>query len=564
MVKTVIAIYPGRFQPMGRHHNDAFKWLENKFGADKTYIATSDKVDPPKSPLNFNEKRAVANKYGITNQLVQVKNPYKAEEITSKYDPKTTAVVFMVGQKDMQEDPRFRIGKKKDDSDSYFQKYVSGKEMKPYTEHGYLIVAPHVSYTIDGVGEMSGTNIRKALSNPKSTPKQFKDIFGWYDSDIEAMLKKKFATSMKEVKPIYEIIEERAVLFTLIRTLLVEGGAAGHMAHPFDIPSVKTGKDLVNVFNETANFLSKNPVPVKIDGINASIRLANIGKKKQFVLDRGSNKPLDVKGITKNDLEDRFGPGHGMITTGAKVLDIFNKALPVIQPELKKLGMLDDPNRMLNIEYVEGKSNVQEYESNFLAIHNMLEIKNVTPTRRATSEVSYDKKAMNDLIKKVGPVAKKSGFEVLGEIPAKLNRKPNFGSELSKSHTVNIDGKNKETKSLQKWLDQAQNTKGLKLKLKDGKTVDALSKQVFVYVKDGKPISELVANPKEAKLAIDSYVIYMATMVLGDKILEAMSSPLGDVKDQEGIVVRDPKVYDRPYKITGSFILRGLQTSFGK
>jgi hypothetical protein len=198
MVKNVIAIYPGRFQPMGRHHYDAFQWLEKKFGADKTYIATSDKVDPPKSPLNFSEKRAVANKYGITNQLVQVKNPYKAEEITSKFDPETTAVVFMVGDKDMQEDARFKIGKKKDGGDSYFQKYEPNKELKPYTEHGYLIVAPHVSYDIEGIGEMSGTNIRKALSDPKSTPKQFKDIFGWYDSDIESMLKKKFATSMKE------------------------------------------------------------------------------------------------------------------------------------------------------------------------------------------------------------------------------------------------------------------------------------------------------------------------------------------------------------------------------
>jgi hypothetical protein len=51
-------------------------------------------------------------------------------------------------------------------------------------------------------------------------------------------------------------------------------------------------------------------------------------------------------------------------------------------------------------------------------------------------------------------------------------------------------------------------------------------------------------------------------MLLGDNVLESMSSPLGDVKDQEGVVVRDPKVYDKPYKITGSFILRGLQTAF--
>jgi hypothetical protein len=122
----------------------------------------------------------------------------------------------------------------------------------------------------------------------------------------------------------------------------------------------------------------------------------------------------------------------------------------------------------------------------------------------------------------------------------------------------------KETKSLNDWLNDAKNTKGEKLKLKDGKTVDALSKQVFLWIKKGKPVDELVADMKDTKLAIDSFVIYNATMHLGDVILNSMTSPIGDVKDQEGIVVRDKAVYDKPYKITGSFIVKGLETSFGK
>jgi hypothetical protein len=168
------------------------------------------------------------------------------------------------------------------------------------------------------------------------------------------------------------------------------------------------------------------------------------------------------------------------------------------------------------------------------------------------------------MIKKLDSIAKKYEFEVMGEIPAKLDKKPNFGSELSKSHSIVISKGKKETKSLQQWLDKAKNTKGIKLKLKDGKTVDALSKQVFLYIRNGNPIDELVSDLKDIQIAIDSYVIYEATMVLGDKILESMESPLGNVKDQEGIVVRDPKVYDKPYKITGSFIIGGLQTSFSK
>ena len=564
MIKTIIAIYPGRFQPFGRHHAESFKWLESKFGKGKTFIATSDVVTAPKSPLNFKEKKEIISKYGYGSSLVQVKNPYQAQEITQKFDPKTTAVVFMVGEKDMKEDPRFKIGKKKDGGDSYFQAYKPGMQMQGYMDHGYLIVAPHTSFKITGFGEMSGTTIRQALSS-KSTPEQYKklftDIFGWYDPKIAEMLKKKFSqSSLKESSS----FEKSIILEYIVYNLLNEGGAAGHMAHPFDIPWVKTGKDLIDVFNKTAVSLTKKPVPVKIDGINASIRLGKIDGKVQFAMDRGSNKPLDVKGVTSKDLTDRFGEGHGMIKIGGKVLEIFNKALPSIKGELAQLGMLKNPNILFNIEYVEGKSNVQEYESNFLAIHNLLQIDRVSPTKRVTKEISYDKKALQSLIEKMTPIAKKYGFEVMGEIPAKLKGKPNFSSALSKSYTVVLSKGKKETKSLNDWLSKAKNTKGVKLKLKDGKTVDALSKQVFMWIMDGKPVDQLVADMKDAQIAIDSFVIYNATMHLGDVILDNMTSPLGDVKDQEGIVVRDKAVYDKPYKITGSFIVRGLQTSFGK
>ena len=54
------------------------------------------------------------------------------------------------------------------------------------------------------------------------------------------------------------------------KQFLLEGGVAGHMAHPFDLPSVHSGKDLINVFNKLANSLAKTPSVVKIDGVNAS------------------------------------------------------------------------------------------------------------------------------------------------------------------------------------------------------------------------------------------------------------------------------------------------------
>ena len=54
-IKNIVAIYPGRFQPMGKHHAETYKWLKSKF--KDAHVVTSDKVDLPKSPFSFNEKR---------------------------------------------------------------------------------------------------------------------------------------------------------------------------------------------------------------------------------------------------------------------------------------------------------------------------------------------------------------------------------------------------------------------------------------------------------------------------------------------------------------------------
>lgn len=166
-ITTIVAIYPGRFQPMGKHHAQAFKWLKSKF--KNAYVGTSDKVQLPKSPFSFNEKKKIINSYGIKN-IVKVKNPYKAEEILKKYDPETTAAVFMVGEKDQQ-----RLGGK------FFRPW-KGKAEVGYKQGAYTIIAPHVSLKVPGYGEMSGTAIRTALGANNITDgdraRLFKHIFG--------------------------------------------------------------------------------------------------------------------------------------------------------------------------------------------------------------------------------------------------------------------------------------------------------------------------------------------------------------------------------------------------
>lgn len=186
MEKTV-AIYPGRFQPFGPHHYEAYKLLANKFGVEDTYIATSDKTDPERSPFTFEEKKQIAMSYGIPgDKIVQVKSPYQPKEVLDLYQEDTPAI-FLLGEKDA---TRLQTGKmKKDGTPGYFAEYNPNMgELEGWPNRGYVIIAPNISKNIPGVGEMSGTNIRQAIRS--GIP--MGDIFGDLDVRTLNMIQKKF------------------------------------------------------------------------------------------------------------------------------------------------------------------------------------------------------------------------------------------------------------------------------------------------------------------------------------------------------------------------------------
>ena len=360
----------------------------------------------------------------------------------------------------------------------------------------------------------------------------------------------------------------------IIEEIINEGGAAGHMAHPFDLPNVTTGKDLIKSFEVAADSLKKEPGAVKIDGVNASIRLLNNAGKREFAMDRGSKKALDLRGVTKADLEDRFGPGHGMIKAGGNVLDIFNAALPSTEEELNALGLLNDPNVMFNMEYVSGKSNVQDYGKNFLAIHGLLSIESKEVqgarkmlTKRITTEKNFDQADMDEYLKKLEPFAKKRGFEIFGSVPTTFTKEPDFKAALGTNYTIDF-AEGDKTKSLVQWLNDVSNipkTDRLKMNVNGTvKDVGALSKQVYFAVFGGENVDDLFDNEQDIQKAVQGATTYLATEKLGDAILDVLDSPMGSVNDHEGVVIRDPKVSPKPYKITGKFITGGVSSDFQK
>jgi len=169
----IIAVYAGRFHPFHHGHAEVFRDLASKFGINNTYITTSGKVEPNKSPFSFAEKEAMMLAAGVpAGHVVEETVPYAPVKLPQQLglDPSKDIMVFGVGAKDMADDPRFAFTPLKDGTPSYFQKYT-GKNMSPFSNaknpdgtragHGYVIPVPDVQFNIAGNKINSASQIRE-------------------------------------------------------------------------------------------------------------------------------------------------------------------------------------------------------------------------------------------------------------------------------------------------------------------------------------------------------------------------------------------------------------------
>lgn len=344
----IIAIYPGRFQPFSPHHYEVYKWLSNQFGVNNTFIATSNKVDGVKSPLNFKEKLEVIKQYNIPEKMVaMVKNPYNPIEIAKKFNEEDTAMIVTFGEKD-----EGRINyTKKDGTPGYYQPYNSSNSLQPFIKHGYIIVAPNINIDVPGYGQISGTVMRKFI--PTASPTEFKKVMGWFDQDLYNILISKFGGRVKELN----------------ESLLIEGGAAGRLSHIID--------DIELTFNDMKKIIElslkgqlnvEGDVTEKTDGINIAVTY------KDGEVKAARNKSTIKNPMTKQEVAEKFA-GRGVIT------DAFVFAMEDLETALKKIGedklqdIFKDGKVFANLEIIYNKSEMTlSYgDENFLQIHNLIE-----------------------------------------------------------------------------------------------------------------------------------------------------------------------------------------------
>lgn len=204
VANNVVVVYGGRFHLFTKGHKAVYDHLVDQFGADKVFITTSNKITPPKSPFSFAEKRKMMMAVGIPSKhIIEEPSPYQPANLLRHFASDDTAVIFAVGEKDMDQQPRFQPGYKKNGEPTYYQNMVNRNEMVSYTEHGYLYIVPNIEE--DG-RVISATDARDKFKaafkdqNVREVHSLMMNVFGTDSKQLESILRAKLTESAKKRK----------------------------------------------------------------------------------------------------------------------------------------------------------------------------------------------------------------------------------------------------------------------------------------------------------------------------------------------------------------------------
>jgi len=156
MSKTIV-IQPGGYHPYHAGHHALYQSAQRTFPDAEVFVAATN--DTSSRPFPFAVKEKLAKLAGVeTGHFVQVKSPFRAEEITSRFDPQRDVLIFVRSEKDAGSQPQ-PGGVKRDGSPSYLQPLLGAEKLEPFSKHAYMAYLPTVEF---GPGMTSATQIRTA------------------------------------------------------------------------------------------------------------------------------------------------------------------------------------------------------------------------------------------------------------------------------------------------------------------------------------------------------------------------------------------------------------------
>jgi hypothetical protein len=154
---STIVIMPGGFHPFHAGHAALYQSAVKAFPGAEVFVAATN--DTSTRPFPFAIKEKLAKLAGVApGHFVQVKSPFRAEEITAQFDPAKDRLIFVRSEKDAGKPPQAG-GNKKDGNPSYLQPLAGQTNIRPFAEHAYMAYLPTVEF---GPGMTSATEIRTA------------------------------------------------------------------------------------------------------------------------------------------------------------------------------------------------------------------------------------------------------------------------------------------------------------------------------------------------------------------------------------------------------------------
>jgi hypothetical protein len=141
---STVVIMPGGFHPFHAGHLELYQSAQRAFPDAEVFVAATN--DTSARPFPFAVKEKLAKLAGVdAGHFVQVKSPFQAEEITSKFDPATDTLIFIRSKKDEGKPPiPGRI--KKDGTPGYLQPLIGAKRLEPFARHAYMAYLPTVEF----------------------------------------------------------------------------------------------------------------------------------------------------------------------------------------------------------------------------------------------------------------------------------------------------------------------------------------------------------------------------------------------------------------------------------
>ena len=149
-----------------------------------------------------------------------------------------------------------------------------------------------------------------------------------------------------------------------------------------------------------------------------------------------------------------------------------------------------------------------------------------------------------------------------------------YTGALSEPLSIKISDDRTIKKSLGEWLQEARNPgyRSMKVRIIDDNgdvktmTWHPLHKDLYKTLSSGKQSVVDTVDEQDAADAIYGTVFMHAARMLGNEMLKALTSPMGDVINHEGVVLRDEEAFGttKPVKITGEFIIGGTASDFQK